>query len=337
MLLTATPAYAINDAIASAPQVTIRFAPSPGSFPEGVSGIRTGIFGFRIDELPEPIPPAGYEFVGWFSDGVQLEAPLVAVRSTTVLAGFSPIMSDPALPSFAVVFNPGEGRLPVGARPIESFTYGTALTSLPIPVREGHYFAGWRLEGDRITAPYIVRRDMALDAVWYDIPLQQSPSPIQVPHNHLVAVFIPSPGVFECPEETGMHFGRFASTITAPPDPIRQGYIFKGWRLPTGETHEPPLTIRDNITLTAIWEQNPTASGTTPIPPTGSGSIGTTQNPPTNPINISLTLFIAITTLTLTAIAIHTTIKTQTRAKHSYKSYITRSIREVKLIINNRR
>jgi len=338
VLLMATPSHAItiNDAIASSPQITIRFAPSPGSFPEGVSGIRTGIFGFRIDELPEPIPPDGYVFVGWFSDGVQLEAPVVAVRSTTILAGFSPINSDPALPSFAVIFNPGEGQLPMGTRPIESFTYGTALTNLPIPVREGYYFAGWQLEGQRITAPYVIRRDMALDAVWHNTPPQQHQSPIQVPHNHFVAVFNPSPGVFECEEETGMHFGRFAATVSTPESPIRQGYIFKGWRLPTGETLEPPLTIRDNITLTAIWEQNPTTQSSTPganpSPPTGS-----VQNPPTSPINVSLTLFVAIAMLTLAAISVYTIIKNQVKAQHNYQSDITRSIREMKLIINNRK
>ncbi|MCL2378499.1 MAG: InlB B-repeat-containing protein [Defluviitaleaceae bacterium] len=330
--IMAVPTFGNFNISLNLPHLTVRFAPSPGTFPDYVSGVRTGIFGFRIDELPEPIPPEGYTFVGWFSDGAQVHAPVAVVRSTTILANYSPIIDSDAPPSFAVVFNPGPGRLPEGTRPILSITYGETLTSLPIPVQEGYYFAGWQWNTSRITVPHIVQRDMELEAIWYDTPIQQPVGPVSIPENQFTAVFNPFPGTFSG-SESGIRFGRFASNIEdLPQEPVRQGYIFRGWLMPNGESLESPFTMRGDITLTAVWEDASLAGAGAANP-----STDTRPNPPTNPITISFMIFGAIGMLAAASAGMYVLNAKQAAAKGRYSAYITRCVREMKIVIKNRR
>jgi len=332
--LMAFPVFGFNlsNTSLTMPQLTVRFAPNPGSFAEDVSGVRTGIFGFRIDEFPEPIPPTGYTFIGWFSDGEQLSAPIVVVRSTTILAGFAPIINAETISGFAVAYNPGtDGRLPHGTLPIQSFTYGSVITSLPVPVRDGYYFAGWQSNGYIVSAPLIIRSDMTLEAVWYVDPPQLSSRPVAVPDNRLVAVFNPFPGTFR-DNETGMRFARFAANLEDfPPDPVRQGYTFKGWRMPDGETLDMPLAMRGDIMLTAIWEQNITAGNEQGDPRPQR------PNPQTSPITISLMIFIALMMLGGTIVGIYMLNIRHATANSRYRAYITRCVREMKIVIKNRK
>ncbi|MCL2405652.1 MAG: InlB B-repeat-containing protein [Defluviitaleaceae bacterium] len=340
MVVIAAPAFARNTAL-TPPQLTIRFAPSPGSLADDVSGVRTGVFGFRIDEFPEPIPPSGYTFVGWFSDGEKMEAPIVVVRSTTILAAFAPTVNSDTPPSFAVMYSPGLGQLPEGTRPLQSFTYGSALTSLPVPARDGYYFAGWQHNGSILTAPHIVKSDMSLEAVWSDTPQQRSPRPIAIPQSHYVAVFNPFPGVFNG-YEIGIRFGRNAAVVDELPIPMRQGYIFNGWRVPGGAgvpsgtilNSEDTLTLRSDIVLMAVWEEDAYAesNGAEASPP-----VEPRPNPATNPIAISLMIFGAVITLGVALAGICTLKVKQATAEGKYHAYITRYVREMKIVIRNRR
>jgi len=336
LIIASFPTFG-RDTVVSPPQLTIRFAPSPGSFEDGVSGIRTGVFGFRVDEFPDPIPPAGYMFIGWFSDGIQLQAPIAAVRSTTVLAGYAPVINSTTAPSFAVVYNlePGEGELPQGMPPIQSFTYGSVLTSLPVPTKEGYYFAGWQFYGDTITAPYIVRSDMVLEAVWSPTPLQQSSRPAAIPENQFVTAFNPFPGAFSG-HETGIRFGRLASTMDdLPTEPIRQGFTFRGWQLPDGDILADSLVIRSDINLIAVWDES-TGAGMADAALLPSASLDTRPNPRTSPTTISLMIFGAVILLGIAVACIYKLNMRQTAAEGRYRAYITRCVREMTIVIRNR-
>jgi len=336
MLIMAIPVYA-NNVQLTPPQLTIRFAPSPGYFPDGVSGIRTGILGFRIDEFPTPVPPEGYTFIGWFSDGVLLDTPVAAVRSTTILAGYAPVSDSNTAPSFAIMYNPGEGQLPEGVLPIQSLTYGSALVGFPVPTLAGYYFSGWQLNGDIINAPYIVRNDMALEALWTDVPMPRASRPVAIPDNQFVVVFHPFPGAFDG-DENGMRFSR--NTIASndlPAEPSRQGYIFNGWRMPNGAQPSSGFTIQSDTVLMAIWEADPEAENN------GNGAemssrppIDTIINPPTNPIAISLMIFGAVGMLAIASFGIYVLKIRHAAAEGRYHAYITRCVREVRIVIRSR-
>ena len=325
----AVPVHANNNA-GPPPPLTIRFAPSPGHFPEGVSGVRTGAFGFRINELPEPVPPDGYTFIGWFSEGVQLTAPVASVRSMTILAGYAPVVSSSA-PNFAVVYDPGPGQL--DTPPIQSFTYGSALIDLPVPTLEGYHFAGWQWGEYLITAPHIVKSDMALEAIWQVAPPPLAFRPVSIPANQFVAAFNPFPGTF-VGDEVGLRFGRSGADIEELPGaPRRTGYEFAGWRLPGGDILDGPLVISGDINLAASWAPAPgNLQENGELRP----YVETRSNPLTSPMSVSLMIFGAVLLLGIAAAGIYRLNKRQAAAEGQYRAYITRTVREMRLLVKNR-
>jgi len=334
MVVVSIPALARDNASDIPPHFTVRFAPSPGTFPEGVSGVRTGLFGFRIDSFPEPVPPPGYSFIGWFSDGVQMHAPIAAVRSTTIMAAYAPIVNSSTASSFAVVYDPGLGQLPQGVPPIQSFTYGSVLTSLPVPVLEGYSFSGWMWNGESVLAPHIVRSDMALEAVWSAAYGGHSFLPLAIPDLHFVAAFNPFPGVFNG-DEVGMRFGRQGTAITDfPQEPTRQDYVFDGWKLPNGANLDTLLVMRNDIALMAIWVEAPYNSD---AEASSSAPMEVRHNPQTNPVTISITIFAAVLLLGGAVSGIYRLNMKRADAEDQYHAYITRCIREVKIVIKSQK
>jgi len=316
------------------PDITIRFAPSPGTFAEGASDIHTGHFGFRIDEFPEPEPPLGYIFVGWFSNGTHVLPSIAAIRNTTLFAAYAPIPDPYDTSSFAIVFDPGPGQLPLGVPPIQSHTYGSPITTFPLPTKEGHCFSGWTWNEEPLTAPHIVRSDMVIEAQWTPTSTQQSELPqaypIHIPAFQLVVAFNPFPGTFQG-NEIGIRLGRITSTIRdMPENPIRSGAVFVGWQLPNGNMLEGPLLIRSDMVLTAIWDTSNEAAAQNPPP-----SVDNRHNPQTSHLAVSLVLLTAIITLGITSACIIKVKKNQAASANKHRAYITRYAREVRMVIKN--
>jgi len=317
------------------PQVAVWFIPGPGTLSDYDTDLFVGLFGFRVDNFPEPEPPPGYVFVGWFMDGVQIHAPIAAIEHIALFAGYALAPSlDPAV-SLAIVYEPGPGELPQDTSPIQSFTYGSALVSMPVPYRAGHIFEGWVWNDEPVTAPFIIRSDMVLEAVW--APAQQTVLPpvslLPVPAFHFVAAFDPFPGAFNG-DEIGIRLGRTGSTVRDVPDePTLQGAVFNGWRLPNGAILDDPLVIRGDIALTAIWltssETGAAVVTTTPIE--------TRPNPQTSPIVISMMIFGAVIFLGLAAFAIFKLTSKQVVATGKYRAAMVRYVREIRILIRSRR
>ncbi|MCL2361967.1 MAG: InlB B-repeat-containing protein [Defluviitaleaceae bacterium] len=315
------------------PDITVRFAPSPGSFEDGRNYIHTGRFGFRIDSFPEPEPPAGYVFVGWFVGGSHVLPPIANTRNTTLIAGYAPEQDPYDTARFAIVYDSGEGQLPENTPSILALTYGSPLISLPIPVKEGYSFSGWIWDEEPVTAPFIVRGDMILEAVW--VPTQGDnrtanlSGPMQIPALHFAIAFNPFPGAFGR-GETGLRFGRGATTVRQMPDaPTRRGAVFTGWQMPCGQMLEPTSLIREDTMLVAIWDTNPES---TPPPATTEPR----RNPQTSPIRISVALLFAITMI---ASGLYTILKLtgkQNAAAGKYKADMRRYVREVRMEIKNK-
>ena len=328
------PADTDNNGLAG-PQITVRFAPSPGTLTDYDRDVLIGALGFRIDSFPEPVPPRGYVFVGWFAGGSELHAPIAMLRNTTIMAAYAPIPDPESTVRFAIVYDPGPGRLPQGVSPMQSFTYGSPLTGLPVPYHAGHSFSGWLWNDEPVVAPFIIRSDMVLEAAWApasSLPPAQ-PAMLPIPEFHFVAAFNPFPGTFNG-EETGLRFGRSGSTVRdMPPNPTRQGAIFDGWRMPNGSPVNDPLIIRNDIMLTAIWV-SATESGAAPTSSTA--VIETRPNPQTSPLVVSLVIFGAVIFLGLAAFVIFRLCTRQAAEVGKYRAAMTRYVREIRILIKNR-
>ena len=312
-------------------RITIRFAPSPGYLPAG-SGVYTGNFGFRIDSFPEPTPPRGYFFVGWFVEGTQVVPPVAAIRNTTVLAGFAPFHDPEDSVRFVLIFDANEGQLGAGTPYIQAFTYGSAITSLPTPSREGYRFTGWEWEDDVISLPYIVQSDMVLVATWgasTDIALPPT-SPITIPANQYVIAFNPFPGVFGG-EETGIRFGRNMFN-NIPEAPQRSGAVFKGWRLPDGSELLGQLVVREDIMLTAIWDTSAGANGEDT-----DSIVEIRPNPQSSPIVVSFALFFAVAVLGVVTFWVVKATRLQVADGERYQADVARHVREVRILIRNKK
>ena len=326
---------ASDSPIALQSPITVRFAPSPGTFTDDESGIRTGLFGFRIDSFPEPVPPAGYVFIGWFANGTQLHPPIAAVRSITILAVYSPAPDPESAVRFAIVYDPGPGQLPPGTPPVQSLTYGSPLINLPVPTHTGYNFGGWIWNDEAVTIPFIVRSDMILEAVWIRDtgiqPPQPAAHPPAIPAFHHVVTFNPFPGAF-AGDETGLRFGRnFSILRDMPEDPVRHGAIFDGWRLPDGSPlNDDPLVIRGDIMLTAIWVSVTDSNAASGVP------VETRPNPQTSPIVVSVKIFGAVILLGLTTLAIMKLCTGQAAADGKYRAAMVRYVREIRILIKNR-
>jgi len=315
------------------PVITIRFAPSPGHFADADDYAKTGSVGFRLDSLPEPIAPRGYVFVGWFFNGSELTAPLAALRNVTLLAAYAPDVDPYEAESFIIVFDPGTGLMPGGVPLIKSYTYGSAITNLPVPTLDGHSFEGWIWEDEAIAAPYIVRGDMILEALWAvsaDLPVAVTPTyPQPIPEDHFVVAFSSFPGSFPV-GETGLRFGQGVTVIRdMPPDPVRNNHVFVGWRLPDGGILSNPRLFRYDTLLTAIWDVPEEAQA-------GNQTTESRRNPQTSPLAASLIIVGAILCLCVSVLLVMYIRKRRMTYQQGYRANLTRYVREARVMIKGK-
>jgi len=322
--INAVTVVAHNDI--AAPNITVRFSPSPGNLPDDLS-VYTGNFGMRIDNFPEPEPPRGYFFIGWFAGGVHITPPIAVTRSTTILAGFAPFHDPEDSAGYVIVCDPGIGELPSYAPPIRFFTYGSAITSLPVPIHEEYIFAGWMWDDELLSLPHIVQSDMVLEATWVADTGATRPPVTVVPPGQNIVAFNPFPGFF-ADNETGLMFGR-SSIFNIPDAPTRNGLVFEGWRLPDGSKLEGRLSLDGDIMLTAIW--TPDTNGT------ASTTVDTRPNPPTSPLTISLALFGAIILLVSAAFGIFSLSHRQNIKAGKQQADKMRLIREARILMKGAR
>ena len=110
----------------------------------------------------------------------------------------------------------------------ETLDYGSAITAPEAPVKEGYTFKGWSSE----VAETVPAEDVTYTAVW------------QI--NQYTITFDTDGG-----SEVAAITQDYASAVTAPADPTKTGYTFKGW------DKEIPATIpAEDMTIKATWQIN---------------------------------------------------------------------------------
>ena len=246
---------------------------------------------------------------------------------------------------FTVSYNLAGGRLPASVPTTQNLAYNSVINELPVPNRDGYMFGGWTINDQLATTPIQVRSNLILTAMWVRVEAQATAeydgddnddsddyanyAPMQYAVN-----FNPAPGAFAS-NEPGMRIGSYGAVINVPNAPTRTGYTFDGWRLPNGNIHiGNQITIRGDITLTAIWVANPAASPSpTPTPtPTPAPGTGTRPNPQTSPLHISFMIFGIVITAGLASFGILVLANKHMTAAGQYRADTARFNREQRIM-----
>ena len=157
-------------------EFTLIFDAAQGALPGGASDRVIGEFGHRVDNFPTPIPPEGYQFIGWFYNGGRVIPSLVLTRDMTLVAMFAPIDAEDEV-LFTVIYDPGPGLLPAGTQSTQQHPAGTQITTHPTPTRNTYTFGGWLFNGAPVPNPLVVVSDKVLTALWTPGPDTPTPTP----------------------------------------------------------------------------------------------------------------------------------------------------------------
>ncbi len=124
---------------------------------------KTAYYGVPIGTLPKPTRK-DYSFLGWFTEPtngtlVTESTYFNSLDSVTLYAHWSQN-------TVSVTFNPNGGTCAEASREIDT---GSAIGTLPVPVREGYNFTGWFTAADggtQYTASAVVNDSITLYAQW---------------------------------------------------------------------------------------------------------------------------------------------------------------------------
>ena len=203
--------------------------------------------------LPTDVTRTGYTFKGWYYNENLTGSPVTAIGDTET--GNKEYWAKWEINQYTITFDTNGGS---EIAPITQ-DYGTNITAPADPIREGYTFIGWETEIPK-TVP---AENITVTAQW-EI-------------NQYTIAFDTAGG-----SEIAPITQDYGTNITAPADPTRKGYTFKGW-----DKEIPETMPAENITVKAQWKINrytitfDTAGGSEIAPITQ--DYGTNITAPANP------------------------------------------------------
>ena len=203
--------------------------------------------------LPTDVTRTGYTFKGWYYNENLTGSPVTAIGDTET--GNKEYWAKWEINQYTVTVKPENGEADITI----TQDYGTPITAPADPTREGYTFIGW----DREIPTTMPAENITVTAQW-EI-------------NRYTITFDTAGG-----SEIAPITQDYGTNITAPANPTRKGYTFKGW-----DKEIPETMPAENITVTAQWEINrytitfDTAGGSEIAPITQ--DYGTNITAPANP------------------------------------------------------
>ena len=164
----------------------------------------------------------GYMFKGWYDNENLTGSPVTAIGGTET--GNKEYWAKWEINQYAITFDTNGGS---EIAPITQ-DYGTAITAPADPTRKGYTFKGW----DKEIPKTMPAENITVKAQW-EI-------------NQYTITFDTNGG-----SEIAPITQDYGTAITAPADPTRKGYTFKGW-----DKEIPKTMPAENITVKAQWEIN---------------------------------------------------------------------------------
>ena len=172
--------------------------------------------------LPTDVTRTGYTFKGWYYNENLTGSPVTAIGDTET--GNKEYWAKWEINQYTVTVKPENGEADITI----TQDYGTPITAPADPTREGYTFIGW----DREIPTTMPAEDMTVTAQW-EI-------------NRYTITFDTAGG-----SEIAPITQDYGTNITAPANPTRKGYTFKGW-----DKEIPETMPAENITVKAQWEIN---------------------------------------------------------------------------------
>ena len=203
--------------------------------------------------LPTDVTRTGYTFKGWYYNENLTGSPVTAIGDTET--GNKEYWAKWEINQYTVTVKPENGEADITI----TQDYGTPITAPADPTREGYTFIGW----DRDIPKTMPAENITVTAQW-EI-------------NQYTITFDTNGG-----SEIAPITQDYGTEITAPDNPTRKGYTFKGW-----DKEIPETMPAENITVKAQWEINrytitfDTAGGSEIAPITQ--DYGTNITAPANP------------------------------------------------------
>ena len=164
----------------------------------------------------------GYTFKGWYDNENLTGSPVTAIGDTET--GNKEYWAKWEINQYTVTVKPENGEADITI----TQDYGTPITAPANPTRKGYTFKGW----DKEIPKTMPAENMTVKAQW-EI-------------NQYTITFDTNGG-----SEIAPITQDYGTEITAPDNPTRKGYTFKGW-----DKEIPETMPAENITVTAQWEIN---------------------------------------------------------------------------------
>ena len=169
----------------------------------------------------------GYTFKGWYDNENLTGSPVTAIGGTET--GNKEYWAKWEINQYTITFDANGGS---EIAPITQ-DYGTAITAPADPTRKGYTFKGW----DKEIPKTMPAENITVKAQW-EI-------------NQYTITFDTNGG-----SEIAPITQDYGTAITAPADPTRKGYTFKGW-----DKEIPETMPAENITITARWRDTEKPTG----------------------------------------------------------------------------
>ena len=177
--------------------------------------------------LPTDVTRTGYTFKGWYDNENLTGSPVTAIGGAEM--GNKEYWAKWEINQYTITFDTNGGS---EIAPITQ-DYGTEITAPDNPTRKGYTFKGW----DKEIPETMPAENITVKAQW-EI-------------NQYTITFDTNGG-----SEIAPITQDYGTEITAPDNPTRKGYTFKGW-----DKEIPETMPAENITITARWKDTEKPTG----------------------------------------------------------------------------
>ena len=176
--------------------------------------------------LPTDVTRTGYTFKGWYDNENLTGSPVTAIGGAET--GNKEYWAKWEINQYTVTVKPENGKADITI----TQDYGTPITA-PTLTREGYTFKGW----DKEIPETMPAENITVKAQWKI--------------NQYTIAFDTNGG-----SEIAPITQDYGTEITAPDNPTRKGYTFKGW-----DKEIPETMPAENITITARWKDTEKPTG----------------------------------------------------------------------------